>query len=157
MQIMNNGIEGFRTAATQSWFTDTNMMPSCEQMPQWSLRAPENVGDINDTTFEELLVAWSLLQMYGGQAFESETPVSPMITLPERLATLLLDLADQQSGLIQGMTYQVFADYLGTYRETIGALLRAFVRQGFVELGCLHIQIVDRESLKVFAGEAEWQ
>ena len=51
------------------------------------------------------------------------------------MAELLLDASDDGSGIIHGLDFQTIADYLGAYRETIRAILRAFSRQRFVELG----------------------
>ena len=99
---------------------------------------------------EELMANWSLLQMYGTHAFESENcaGVAPRMTLPERLAATLLELACGQNGRIQDMSLQALADYLGTSRETVGAILRAFRRQGLIELGYRYIQVLDVGSLE---------
>jgi CRP-like cAMP-binding protein len=72
--------------------------------------------------------------------------------LPERLATLLLELADQASGVIKGVSHQALADHLGTYRETVSAILRDFKRQGLVELGYRRIHLIDMETLQDIAG-----
>ena len=88
--------------------------------------------------------------MYGTQPLQAEELVddNPFKTLPERLAELLLDASDDGSGIIHGLDFQTIADYLGTYRETIGAILRAFSRQRFVELGYGQIRVIDREALQ---------
>lgn len=108
-----------------------------------------------DGTPEELMMGWGLLQMYGTQALQADT--APMKTLPERLATILLDLCNEQNGRIQGVSFQMLADSLGTYRETIGAILRAFKRQGLVEASYRNIQILDVASLKELSGVMDWQ
>ena len=72
--------------------------------------------------------------------------------LPERLAALLLDLGDYEDGLVQGVSHQSLADHLGTYRETVSAILRDFKRQELVELGYRRINILDAETLKDIAG-----
>ena len=46
----------------------------------------------------------------------------------------------------------MLADYLGTYRETVSAILRDFKCQGFVELGYRRIEIVDPEAIAEIAG-----
>jgi CRP-like cAMP-binding protein len=45
---------------------------------------------------------------------------------------------------------------LGTYRETVSAILRDFKRQDLVELGYRRINIIDAETLKEIAGIWEW-
>jgi CRP-like cAMP-binding protein len=101
-------------------------------------------------TSEDFVAAWNLLQMYGTHPLEAEETLGgiPFKTLPERLAELLLDLSDDGSGVIRGLSYQTLADYLGTYRETVGAILRAFSRQKLVELSHGEMHVVDREALQ---------
>jgi CRP/FNR family transcriptional regulator len=69
---------------------------------------------------------------------------------------LLLDLSDYDNGLIKGVSHQSLADHLGTYRETVSAILRDFKRQGLVELGYRRITITDVEELKEIAGVWDW-
>lgn len=97
--------------------------------------------------------------MYGSQALDSGDMLGdmPTKTLPERLAAMLLDLSAGEQRPIQGPSYQLLADRLGTRRETVGAILRSFRRQGFVELGYRHIEILDEESLADLGGVTEWQ
>ena len=72
--------------------------------------------------------------------------------LPERLASLLMELGDYSDGLIKGVSHQALADRLGTYRETVSAILRDFKRQGLVELGYRRITVLDALTLKDIAG-----
>ncbi|NJK53915.1 MAG: winged helix-turn-helix domain-containing protein [Leptolyngbyaceae cyanobacterium SU_3_3] len=69
---------------------------------------------------------------------------------------MLLTLADPDSDVIKGVSHQALADHLGTYRETVSAILRDFKRQGLVELGYRRIQLVDVESLQDVAGVWSW-
>ena len=62
----------------------------------------------------------------------------------------------QAQALIQGVSHQDLADRLGTYRETISAILRDFKRQGFVALGYRRIVILNIEEMKEIAGIWEW-
>ena len=116
--------------------------------PKMGLAQQEETLSASGT--EEFIAAWSLLQMYGTQPLQAEEIMddNPFKTLPERLAELLLDASDDGSGIIHGLDFQTIADYLGTYRETIGAILRAFSRQRFVELGYGQIRVIDREALQ---------
>jgi CRP-like cAMP-binding protein len=45
---------------------------------------------------------------------------------------------------------------LGTYRETVSAILRDFKRQGLVELGYRRIKLADVEALRDVAGLWDW-
>ena len=78
--------------------------------------------------------------------------MSPTRNCPERLAALLLELSDYEDGLVHGVSHQALADHLGTYRETVSAILRDFKRQELVELGYRRINIHDSETLKDVAG-----
>jgi CRP-like cAMP-binding protein len=71
--------------------------------------------------------------------------------LPERLAGLLLELANGGRA-IRGTSHQALADMLGTYRETISAILRGFKDDGLVELGYRKIELRDVPGLRMAAG-----
>jgi len=43
------------------------------------------------------------------------------------------------------------ADRLGTYRETVSAILRTFKREGWVDLGYRRIRLLDVAALEVAA------
>jgi CRP-like cAMP-binding protein len=74
--------------------------------------------------------------------------------LPERLAGLLLELANG-GRQIRGTSHQSLADMLGTYRETISAILRSFKDDGLVELGYRKIELRDVGGLRLAAGAIE--
>jgi CRP-like cAMP-binding protein len=95
-----------------------------------------------------------LLQTYGARLFQVENSLENVAykKLPERLASLLIDLADKETETIKGVSHQALADHLGTYRETVSAILRDFKRQGLVELGYRRITLVDAETLRDIAG-----
>lgn len=95
-----------------------------------------------------------MLQTYGERLLQVENSLEDVAykKLPERLALLLLELGDYQGGMIKGVSHQSLADHLGTYRETVSAILRDFKRQGVVELGYRRISIMDVQSLKDIAG-----
>ena len=80
----------------------------------------------------------------------------PIRSCPNAWQCLLLELGNHQNGLIKGVSHQSLADHLGTYRETVSAILRDFKRQDVVELGYRRITIVDVEELKAIAGVWEW-
>ncbi|HEX9114739.1 MAG TPA: helix-turn-helix domain-containing protein, partial [Anaerolineae bacterium] len=56
---------------------------------------------------------------------------------------------------IRGTSHQALADMLGTYRETISAILRSFKDAGLVELGYRKIELRDVRGLRAEAGTVE--
>jgi CRP/FNR family cyclic AMP-dependent transcriptional regulator len=127
---------------------------AAEPVAVWMIPA----GEARNLTIQYPILGWGLLQTYGERLFQVENSLENVAykKLPERLATLLLDLADDLSGTIKGISHQALADHLGTYRETVSAILRDFKRQGLVELGYRRINLVDIEGLKDIGGIWEW-
>jgi CRP-like cAMP-binding protein len=115
-------------------------------------------GEARNMTMQYPILGWGLLQTYGLRLLQVENSLEDVAykKLPERLATLLVELDDDGTGVIKGVSHQALADRLGTYRETVSAILRDFKRQGVVELGYRRIRIVDVEELKTIGGIWEW-
>jgi len=111
-------------------------------------------GEARNLTMQYPILGWGLLQTYGARLFQVENSLENVAykKLPERLASLLIDLADEETETIKGVSHQALADHLGTYRETVSAILRDFKRQGLVELGYRRITLVDSETLRDVAG-----
>lgn len=111
-----------------------------------------------DMTTQFPILGWGLLQTYGERILQVENSLEDVAykKLPERLASLLLELGNYEEGLVTGVSHQALADHLGTYRETVSAILRDFKRQGLVELGYRRINLLDIEVLKEEAGIWEW-
>lgn len=105
-------------------------------------------------TIQYPILGWGMLQTYGQRLMQVENSLEDVAykKLPERLASLLMELCEYENGLIKGISHQSLADRLGTYRETVSAILRDFKRQGLVELGYRRITILDAEYLKDVAG-----
>lgn len=114
-------------------------------------------SEARNLTIQYPILGWGLLQTYGERLLQVENSLEDVAykKLPERLAMLLLDLADS-NGSIKGVSHQSLADHLGTYRETVSAILRDFKRQGMVELGYRRINLIDQEMLQETAGIWEW-
>jgi CRP/FNR family transcriptional regulator, cyclic AMP receptor protein len=127
---------------------------AADQASVWVIPASE----ARNMTIQYPILGWGLLQTYGERLLQVENSLEDVAykKLPERLAMLLLDLADNQAGLIKGVSHQSLADHLGTYRETVSAILRDFKRHGLVELGYRRINILDIESLRDIAGVWDW-
>ena len=120
----------------------------------WSIPAAE----ARNMTLQYPILGWGMLQTYGRRLLQVEDRLEDVAykKLPERLAALLVELYNDREEVIQGVSHQVLADRLGTYRETVSAILRDFKRQGLVELGYRRIGILDVEKLKEIAGIWEW-
>ena len=71
------------------------------------------------------ILSWGLLQTYAARLAQVEDRLEAVAhkKLPARLAELLLKLSDQNHEL-HGVSHQVLADHLGTYRETVSSILR---------------------------------
>ncbi len=102
------------------------------------------------------VLSWGLLQTVGQRLAQVENRMEEVAykRLPERLAGLLLELANGGRA-IRGTSHQALADMLGTYRETISAILRSFKDDGLVELGYRKIELRDLPGLKLAAGTIE--
>ncbi|MBW7885175.1 MAG: Crp/Fnr family transcriptional regulator [Caldilineaceae bacterium] len=103
------------------------------------------------------ILGWGMLKTYSerlGQLASSLEEVAYR-RLPERLAGLLLELSQPEPGsgrrqtrIIRNVSHQNLADHLGTYRETISALLRTFKSENLVELGYRWIRLVDLDGIQ---------
>ncbi len=72
--------------------------------------------------------------------------------IPARLASLLLQLAEEQGGdSIVGLTHQDLGEQIGTYRETTTQTLNSFKAEGLLDIGRKRITILDREGLQRIA------
>jgi len=118
----------------------------------WAIPASE----AQRMTSRHPILGWGLLQTFGVRLAQVESRLEDVAykKLPERLASLLLELADYQEKTIVGISHQSLADTLGTYRETVSSILRDFKRQGLVKLGYRRITILDVFGLANIAGVA---
>ncbi len=127
---------------------------AAEDSAVWVIPASE----ARSMTMQYPILGWGMLQTYGMRLMQVENSLEDVAykKLPERLAALLVELDADQSGTIKGVSHQALADRLGTYRETVSAILRDFKRQGLVELGYRRIKLVDTETLRDVGGLWEW-
>lgn len=102
------------------------------------------------------VLSWGILQTVGQRLAQVENRMEEVAykRLPERLAGLLLELANGNRA-IRGTSHQALADMLGTYRETISAILRSFKDDGLVELGYRKIELRDVTGLRATAGSLD--
>jgi CRP-like cAMP-binding protein len=119
----------------------------------WSVPATE----ARSLVMQYPILTWALMQTYGKRLAQVEENLEDLAyrKLPERLAQLIWELADEH-GVVSGLSHQALSDYLGTYRETVSAVLRDFKQEGVLALGYRHIQICDRELLADLAGQWEY-
>lgn len=115
-------------------------------------------SEARNMTMQYPILGWGMLQTYGMRLMQVENSLEDVAykKLPERLASLLIELDQDSGGVIKGVSHQALADRLGTYRETVSAILRDFKRQGLVELGYRRIKIVDSETLRDVGGIWDW-
>ncbi|MBX3051234.1 MAG: Crp/Fnr family transcriptional regulator [Caldilineaceae bacterium] len=127
---------------------------AAEDVTVWSIPAAE----ARDMTIQYPILGWGMLQTYGRRLYQVENSLEDVAykKLPERLAALLVKLGEPSDGSIQGVSHQALADRLGTYRETVSAILRDFKRQELVTLGYRRIELLDIETLKDIAGIWDW-
>ena len=84
---------------------------------------------------------------------ESRMETVAFKSVPTRIATFLLQLANEESGKIEGVSHQDLADMVGTYRETVTRILNEFRTKGYIELGRLNVAILDQKALEDIAEE----
>jgi CRP-like cAMP-binding protein len=99
-------------------------------------------------------VALRFLEFTGRRLQEAERRLEETAfkSIPARLASLLLRLAEEQaSDTITGYTHQLLGEMLGTYRETTTQTLNEFKGRGLLNIGRKRIEILDRDGLENIA------
>jgi len=100
------------------------------------------------------ILSLGMLRTFGRRLIQVENRLEDVAYrhLPERLAGEILRQQRRTHSNPIRISHQALADNLGTYRETISAILRDFKREGWVELGYRRILIKDPEALARLAG-----
>jgi CRP-like cAMP-binding protein len=114
---------------------------------------------MSHTDVERLLitrpkVALRIFETLGRRLKEAEARLEEIAFkgIPARLASLLLQLADEQGGdVITGLTHQTLGEQVGTYRETTTQTLNMFKTAGLIDIGRKKIAILDRPGLRRIA------
>jgi CRP-like cAMP-binding protein len=99
-------------------------------------------------------VALRIFEALGSRLKETEARLEEIAFkgIPARLASLLLQLADERdSDTISGMTHQDLGEQIGTYRETTTQTLNTFKSRELIDIGRKRITILDREGLEEIA------
>lgn len=102
---------------------------------------------------ERCHLALKFLDIVGRRLVEAEARLEDITfkSIPGRLASLLLRLAPNIDGRVQGYTHQDLAEMIGTYRETTTQTLNQFKSKGMVDIGRKRIDIRDRDALRRLA------
>ncbi len=103
---------------------------------------------------QQPLLQWALLQTYAARLIQVEERMEAVAykTLPARVAGRLVALSEHENRVIKGVSHRMLADDVGTYRETVSAILIDFKRRRWVTPGRLRIDVLDVEALIGAAG-----
>ncbi|MCI0778028.1 MAG: Crp/Fnr family transcriptional regulator [Chloroflexi bacterium] len=112
-------------------------------------------SDVEHLLLSKPRVALRFMEMIAERLKDVETRMETVAfkSVPTRIATFLLQLANDDTGKIEGVSHQDLADMVGTYRETVTRILNEFRTQGYIELGRLNVAILDQDALQAIAEE----
>ena len=112
-------------------------------------------ADVERLMREKPSVAFRFVEALGDRLSSVETRLEEIAfkSIPARLASLLLRLADEEgSGTeVIGYTHQDLGEILGTYREIVTQTLKDFKADGLVDISRKRIQILDQDGLELLA------
>lgn len=112
-------------------------------------------ADVERLMREKPQVAFRFVEALGDRVTKLESRLEEIAfkSIPARLASLLLRLADDQGDgrEVTGYTHQDLGEMLGTYRETITQTLNDFKAEGLVDISRKRVILVDRISLENLA------
>jgi CRP-like cAMP-binding protein len=111
-------------------------------------------GDVERLLVTKPKVALRIFEALGSRLREAEIRLEEIAFkgIPARLASLLLQLAEEQGGdAVSGLTHQDLGEQIGTYRETTTQTLNTFKSEGLIAIGRKRITILDREGLQRIA------
>lgn len=108
--------------------------------------------DVERLMREKPQVAFRFVEALGDRVTKLESSLEEIAfkSIPARLASLLLRLADDQGDgrEVAGYTHQDLGEMLGTYRETITQTLNDFKAEGLVDISRKRVVLIDRKSLE---------
>jgi len=108
-------------------------------------------GDVERLLVTRPKVALRIFENLGSRLREAEARLEEIAfkSIPARLASLLLQLADEAgSDTVSGLTHQDLGEQIGTYRETTTQTLNTFKADGLIDIGRKQIVIRDRAGLQ---------
>ncbi len=112
-------------------------------------------SDVEHLLLSKPRVALRFMEMIAARLRDVEARMETVAfkSVPTRIATFLLQLANEETGKIEGVSHQDLGDMVGTYRETVTRILNEFRAKGYIELGRLNVAILDRDALQAIAEE----
>lgn len=113
-------------------------------------------ADVERLLITQPQVALRIFEILGRRLREAESRLQEIAFkgIPARLASLLLQLADEQDGdTITGLTHQNLGEQIGTYRETTTQTLNTFKNAGLIDISRKRIILLDRAGLAQIANE----
>ena len=112
-------------------------------------------SDVEHLLLSKPRVALRFMEMIAERLKDVETRMETVAfkSVPTRIATFLLQLANDDTGKIEGVSHQDLADMVGTYRETVTRILNEFRGKGYIELGRLNVAILNQDALQAIAEE----
>jgi CRP-like cAMP-binding protein len=112
-------------------------------------------ADVERLMREKPSVAFRFVEALGDRLSSVETRLEEIAfkSIPARLASLLLRLADEEGDGTEviGYTHQDLGEILGTYRETVTQTLNDFKAEGLVVISRKRVQILDKDGLEILA------
>ncbi len=112
-------------------------------------------ADVERLMRDKPQVAFRFVEALGERmtTLESQLEEIAFKSIPARLASLLLRLAEEQGAgaIVSGYTHQDLGEVLGTYRETITQTLNDFKADGLVEISRKRVELLDVDGLETLA------
>jgi CRP/FNR family cyclic AMP-dependent transcriptional regulator len=121
-----------------------------------------NRRDVQEVLLADPRVARRLLELVSRRLAETERKLEDFAfkNVPQRLASLLLQLAHVPAEQKEGMTtlparytHQQLAEMIGTYRETATKVLNDFRQQELIRIDRGRIQLLDLNALRSMASD----
>jgi len=165
LQILITSQEGRRLVLSVlepgSIFGEESVFDFAVNGPSYCAQAikPSVVWKIPASQAKDMLIQYpelrlALLRTFGKRLVQVENRLEENAYhwLPERLAAEIIRQSRYAESNQIRLSHQALADILGTYRETISAILRDFREAGWVKLGYRRITILNRSALEDMAG-----
>ena len=112
-----------------------------------------NCAVLNRLLVSKPEIARRILEAFGRRVLAAERQLEDTVFkgIPARVAALLL--RESRNDSVDGLTHQDIAERLGVYRETATNALNELKAADLISIGRKHITILDRERLRIAAGE----
>ena len=109
--------------------------------------------DVEHLLLSKPRVALRFMELIANRLRELEVRMENVAfkSVSARLATSLLQLAEEGKRNIDGVSHQDLADMVGTYRETVTRILNEFRHEGYIDLSRLQVTILQPQALQAIA------